>query len=85
VCGGLLLLLGLLLLVPARAHRTVGVLALLVAVAAAAAVLVVLADGGWRLDRFGAGTRCAVAVAALGLLGALKAMLTPPRVTLAER
>lgn len=85
VCGGLLLLLGLLLLVPARAHRTVGVLALVVAAGATAAVLVVLADGGWRLDRFGAGTWCAAAVAALGLLGALKAMLTPPRVVLADR
>ncbi|RBY85735.1 hypothetical protein [Blastococcus sp. TF02A-30] len=85
VCGGLLLLLGLLLLVPAHAHRTVGLLALVVASAATAAVLVVVADAGWRVDRFGAGTWCAVAVAALGLLGALKAMLTPPLVTLAER
>jgi hypothetical protein len=80
--GGLLVVLGLLLLVPARAHRLVGVLALLVASAAAAAVVLLLADDGWAIDRFGPGMWCAVAVPVLGVLGALKAMLTAPRVTL---
>jgi hypothetical protein len=80
--GGLLVLLGFLLLVPARAHRLVGLLALVVALAATAAVLFVVSDVGWRTDRFGPGLWCAVAVPALGLLGALKAMLTAPRVTL---
>ena len=84
LCGGLLILLGLALLVPARAHRLLGVLALLVALAAAAAVLVLVAEAGWATERFGPGTWCAVAVPVLGLLGALKAMLTAPRVTLAE-
>jgi len=81
--GGLLVLLGFLLLVPARTHRLVGLLALAVSLAATAAVLFVVSDVGWQVDRFGPGTWCAVAVPALGLLGALKAMLTAPRVTLA--
>jgi hypothetical protein len=80
--GGLLVLLGLLLLVPARAHRLVGLLALVVALGAAAAVVLLLADTGWTLDRYGAGMWCAVAVPVLGLVGALKAMLTAPLVTL---
>jgi hypothetical protein len=82
VSGGLLVLLGMLLLVPARAHRFVGVLALIVALAAAAAVILLLADIGWVVDRIGPGMWCAVAVPVLGVLGALKAMLTAPLVTL---
>lgn len=83
--GGLLVLLGFLLLVPARAHRLLGVLALTVALAAAAAVVVLAADAGWQADRFGPGLWCAVAVPVLGVLGALKAMLTAPLVTLDPR
>jgi hypothetical protein len=83
VGGGLLVLLGVALLVPARAHRLVGVLALVVALAAAAAVLVLLGSADWRLDSFGVGTWFAAAVPVLGLLGALKAMLTPPYVVFA--
>jgi hypothetical protein len=78
--GGLLVLLGLLLLIPAHAHRLLGVMALVVALGAAAAVLVLLAMADWRLDLFGVGMAFAVAVPVLGLLGALKAMLTEPRV-----
>jgi hypothetical protein len=80
--GGLLLVLGLLLLVPARAHRVVGVLALAVSLAAATAVALLLADGGWGPDQFGPGLWCAVAVPILGTLGSLKAMLTAPQVVL---
>lgn len=83
--GGLLVLLGLMLLVPAHMHRAVGVLALLVSLATAAAVVVLLADSGWRADRFSLGAWFASAVPVLGLLGALKAMLTPPHVTLRLR
>lgn len=83
--GGLLVLLGLLLLVPARAHRFIGVLALFVSLAAAAAVAVLVAGSGWEPDRFGPGMWCAVAVPALGVLGSLKAMLTVPLVTLDSR
>jgi hypothetical protein len=82
--GGLLVLLGVLLLVPARAHRLVGVLALFVSLAAAAAV-VLLVEAGWGVDRFGPGMWCAVAVPVLGVLGSLKAMLTPPLITLGSR
>jgi hypothetical protein len=82
LCGGLLVLLGLLLLIPAHAHRLVGVLALIVALASAAAVALLIAGSGLADDRFGPGMWCAVAVPVLGVLGALKAMLTAPRVML---
>ena len=85
LCGGLLVLLGFLLLVPARAHRLLGVLALAVALAAAAAVVLLAADAGWQVDRFGPGLWSAIAVPVLGVLGALKAMLTAPLVTLDRR
>jgi hypothetical protein len=83
--GGLFVLLGLLVLIPARAHRLLGVVALLIALAAAAAVIVLFADAEWRVDRFGPGMWFAVAVPVLGVLGALKAMLTAPRITLVPR
>jgi hypothetical protein len=74
--GGLLFLLGLLLLVPARRHRLVGLVALVVALLVTMAVLVPLAAAGWDLGFFGIGFWFAVAVAVLGLLGALKAVAT---------
>jgi hypothetical protein len=80
--GGLLVLLGLLLLVPARSHRLVGLLALIVSLAAASAVIVLLVESDLADDRFGPGMWCAVAVPVLGALGSLKAMLTVPLVTL---
>ena len=83
--GAVLFLLGLLLFRRAHTHRLVGVLALLVSVTAAAGVLVLLADAGWDTDRLDLGAWFAAAVPALGLLGALKAMLTTPRVTLQPR
>ena len=82
VSGGLLVVLGLLLLVPARAHRFVGVVALIVSLAAAAAVILLMADVGWTLDRFGPGLWCAAAVPVLGLLGSLKALVSAPLVAL---
>ncbi|WP_235564370.1 hypothetical protein [Modestobacter sp. Leaf380] len=74
--GGVLFLLGLLLLVPAKSHRFLGVLALLVALAVLAGGLVPLADTGWDLADYDIGFSFALAVAGLGLLGALKAALT---------
>ena len=74
--GGVLFVLGLLLWLPMRSHRFFGVLALLVSLAVAAAVLVPLADAEWDLGFFGPGFWCAIAVAVLGLLGSLKAVLT---------
>jgi hypothetical protein len=81
--GAVLVVLGLLLLRPARSHRVSGVLALGVALAVAAAVAGRLVDAGWDVRSLGPGVWCAVAVAGLGVLGALKAMLTSPRVTTA--
>jgi hypothetical protein len=77
--GALLLLLGLLLLLPAKRHRFLGLLALLVSGAVAAAVLVPLFQSGWNLADFDLGFWFACAVAVLGLLGALKALLTGRR------
>ena len=82
VLGGvLLLLLGVLVFFPARTHRVVGVLSLLVVSVVAAGVLLRADQAGWNSARLGPGMWCAVAVAGLGVLGALKAMLTVPRVT----
>jgi hypothetical protein len=77
--GAVLLVLGLLVVLPARSHRFLGLLALLVALVAGAGVLVPLADVGWDLDRIDTGFWFAAAVPALGLLGALKALFTSPR------
>jgi hypothetical protein len=55
-----------------------------VAAGATAGVLFRVADTGWLAVRFGTGLWFAVAVASLGLLGALKAMLTVPRVTVKQ-
>jgi hypothetical protein len=80
VLGGVVLfLLGVLLLAPARSHRLVGLLALVVALLVTMAVLVPLAAAGWDLGAFGIGFWFAIAVAVLGLLGALKALVTRPR------
>jgi hypothetical protein len=86
VLGGvLLLLLGVLLFLPSRTHRVVGVLSLLVATAVTAGVLFLAAQAGWNSAVFDRGMWCAVAVAGLGILGALKAMLTVPRVAMRAR
>jgi hypothetical protein len=77
--GGVLFLLGVLMWLPARTHRLLGLLALVVSIAAAAAVLIPLADAGWHFDAFGLGFWFGIAVPVLGLLGALKAMLTGPK------
>lgn len=77
--GGVLLVLGLLLLLPAKRHRALGLLALLVAAAVAAAVLVPLVRAGGDADAFRTGFWFVVGTAVLGLLGALKALFTGPR------
>lgn len=76
LAGAVLFVLGLLLMVPARTHRALGVLALLVALGGAAGVLVPLSKSAWRTTVFDLGFWFACAVVVLGLLGALKAMLT---------
>jgi hypothetical protein len=74
--GGALLLLGLLMLLPARTHRALGAVALLVSALAAAGVLVPIGQDSWRLGGFGVGFWFAIAVPVLGVLGSLKALLT---------
>jgi hypothetical protein len=74
--GGVLLVLGALMWLPMRRHRFFGLLALLVSAAVTAGVLVPLADADWDLGFSGPGFWCAIAVAVLGLLGSLKALLT---------
>jgi hypothetical protein len=77
--GGLLLLLGILLWLPARSHRFLGLLALVVSGLIVWAVIVPLADADWEFADFGPGFWCALAVAVLGVLGGLKALLTGKR------
>jgi len=77
--GAVLLVLGLLMFIPARTHRFLGALALLVALAAAAGVLTPMAQDHWKPSIYDLGMWFAVATAALGLLGALKALLTGPK------
>ena len=77
--GGLLFLLGLVMWLPARSHRLVGLVALVVSLAITAAVLVPLVDAKWKLGFFGPGFWCAIAVAVLGLVGSLKAILSRRR------
>jgi hypothetical protein len=74
--GGVLFVLGLLMWLPARSHRFLGVLGLLVSLAVTAGVLVPLEKAHWHLGFFGPGFWCAIAVAVLGLLGSLKAAMT---------
>ena len=77
--GAVLLLLSPLMFAPARTHRLPGLLALLVSGGVTAAVVVPLVAADWDLAPFGPGFWCAIAVAVLGLLGALKALSTRPR------
>ena len=79
--GGVLFLLGLALLAPARSHRLVGLVSFVIAVLVTTAVLVPLAVAGWDLGEFGIGFWFAIAVAVLGLIGAVKALLARRKYT----
>jgi hypothetical protein len=74
--GGVLFVLGVLMWLPLRSHRFLGLLGLLVSGAVIAGLLVPLVDAGWDLGFFGPGFWCGIAVGVLGLLGSLKALLT---------
>jgi hypothetical protein len=77
--GVVLFVLGLLMYVPAKTHRFLGALALLVALVVAAGVLVPLAEVDWELSRWAVGGWFTAAVGGLGLLGAFKALSTGTR------
>ena len=77
--GGVLFLLGVLMWLPMRSHRFFGLLALLVSLAVTAGVLVPFEDADWDLGSFGPGFYCAIAVAVLGLLGSIKALVSGKR------
>jgi hypothetical protein len=79
--GAALFLLGLLMYVPTKTHRFLGALALLVSLVVAAGVLVPLAAAGWDVSGFDVGFWFTVAVGGLGLLGALKALMTGPKLS----
>ena len=74
--GGLLFILGILMWLPMRSHRFFGLLALLVSLGITAAVLVPFQDKDWDLSFFGPGFYAAIAVAVLGLLGSIKALIS---------
>ena len=80
VGGSVLFVLGLLAFRPARTHRATGVTALFVALAVAAGIVVRAADAGSTAVLTDPGILCGTVVAAFGLLGALKAMLTVPEI-----
>jgi hypothetical protein len=77
--GGVLFVLGLMMWLPMRRHRFLGLLGLLVSGVVTAGVLVPLVDAEWDLGFFGPGFWCAIAVAVLGLLGSLKAVASRGR------
>jgi hypothetical protein len=79
--GGVLFLIGVLALLPARSHRFLGLLALLVTLAVLAGLLVPLADSHWSFNLFDVGFWFACAAGVLGLLGSLKALVTRGRVS----
>jgi hypothetical protein len=82
--GALLLPLGVLLFIPSRTHRTMGLLALCAAMAVTAGVVSRFAQAQWSWAGFDRGMWFAVAASALGVMASLKAMLRIPRVTLRE-
>ena len=80
VLGGVVLLvLGVMMWLPFRTHRTLGLLGLVVTGIVAAGVLVPLYRADWDLGVFAVGFWFGIAVAVLGLLGSLKALLTGPK------
>ena len=78
--GAVLFVLGVLMYVPARTHRFLGVIALLASLVVAAGVLVPLAAADWDVTHWAVGAWCAAVVGGLGLIGALEALFRRPEV-----
>lgn len=77
--GAVLLVIGLIAFIPGRSRRALGLIALLVAAAIVAAVLTALITADFDFSAFEPGFIVVIAAAVLGLLGALKAAVTPPK------
>ncbi len=77
--AAVLFLVGLTAFIPGRSRRALGLIAALVAVAMVAAVMTALVNTDFDLSRFEPGFHVVIAAVALGLLGALKAAVTPPK------
>lgn len=77
--GGILLLMGLLLAIPMRGHRGSGLLAFIGAVIVTVGVLNILISEDFEFGFADIGFHLALGCAGLGLLGALKGIVTPAR------
>jgi len=77
--GAGLLLIGLIAFIPGKSRRALGLIALLVAVGIAAAALSVLINVDFDFSGIQPGFYVVLAAAVLGLIGALKAAVTPPK------
>jgi len=77
--AALLLLIGLIAFIPGKSRRALGLIALLVAVGIVAAVLTVLVNVDFDFSGLQPGFYVVLAAAVLGLLGAFKAAVTPPK------
>jgi len=77
--GALLLLIGLIAFIPGKSRRALGLVALLVAIGIVAAAMTVLINVDFDFSGIQPGFYVVLGAAALGLLGALKAAVTPPK------
>ncbi|MDQ3504653.1 MAG: hypothetical protein M3446_02995 [Actinomycetota bacterium] len=77
--AAVLLLIGLIAFIPGKSRRALGLIALLIAAAIVAAVLTILVEVDFDFSLLEVGFIVVIAAAVLGLLGALKAAVTPPK------
>lgn len=77
--GAVLLLFGLIAFIPGKSRRMLGLIALLVAIGIAAAAMTVLINVDFDFDSIQPGFYVVLGAAVLGLFGALKAAVTPPK------
>ena len=77
--GAVLLLIGLIAFIPGKSRRALGLIALLVAIGIVAAAMTVLINVDFDFTGFKPGFYVVLGAAVLGLLGAVKAAVTPPK------